>query len=63
MVNYEESYLNELRLQMIAGHQVGQLQVEIDAHSLGGHHYGTAWSGSGKVVQIDRHIGCLVVVR
>lgn len=51
------TYCNEFGLQMIAGHQIGQLHVEFDANSFGSHQNGTAWCWSRNIVEIKTHFG------
>lgn len=47
-----KTYLEEFRLHVLAGHQVGQLKVQLDANGRGRHLDGTARRGSWQVVEI-----------
>jgi len=51
--------LQELGLQVLAGLQVKQLLVQIDAHGLGGHDHGAAGGGAGQVVEVN-HVTAMV---
>jgi hypothetical protein len=40
---------------VFAGHQVGELEVEVDADRLGGEQDGAAGRAAGNVVEVDGH--------
>lgn len=47
-----KTYLEELRLHVLTGHQVGELEIQLDANGGRGHLDGTAWGRSRQVVEI-----------
>jgi len=49
-------YLDELRLEVFSGHEVGEFEVELDAGGLGGEEDGAARSAARNVVEVDAHL-------
>ena len=45
---------------MVALHQLGLDEVQLDTDRLGGEPHGAAWSGSGQVVEVNGHVAGLV---